>query len=88
MQISLNWLNELVDLSDVEPSQIAHELTMSGLSTGAVTLGMTEKSGVFHLDMVVTLKSERVLDAFLLQLKEVGLPCDADPTETLTLKSF
>ena len=71
-----------------ELDEYRKELTMSGLSTGAVTLGMTEKSGVFHLDMVVTLKSERVLDAFLLQLKEVGLPCDADPTETLTLKSF
>ena len=31
MQISLNWLNEFVDLSDVEVAQIAHELTMSGL---------------------------------------------------------
>lgn len=31
MQISLNWLNEFVDLSDVEVKQIAHELTMSGL---------------------------------------------------------
>ncbi len=31
MQISLNWLNEFVDLSDVEVQQIAHELTMSGL---------------------------------------------------------
>ena len=31
MQVSLNWLNEFVDLSNVETSQIAHELTMSGL---------------------------------------------------------
>ena len=31
MQISLNWLNEFVDLSDVDVAQIAHELTMSGL---------------------------------------------------------
>ena len=36
MQISLNWLNELVDLSDIETSQIAHELTMSGLEVEAV----------------------------------------------------
>ena len=36
MQISLNWLNELVDLSDKEPSQIAHELTMSGLEVEAI----------------------------------------------------
>ena len=31
MQVSLNWLNEFVDLSDVDVEQIAHELTMSGL---------------------------------------------------------
>ncbi len=31
MQVSFIWLNEFVDLSDVEASQIAHELTMSGL---------------------------------------------------------
>ena len=31
MQVSLKWLNELVDLSGIEVSQIAHELTMSGL---------------------------------------------------------
>ncbi|MBE7703861.1 MAG: phenylalanine--tRNA ligase subunit beta [Cyanobacteria bacterium SIG28] len=31
MQVSLKWLNELVDLSGIEVAQIAHELTMSGL---------------------------------------------------------
>ena len=31
MQVSLNWLNELVDLEDISVEQIAHELTMSGL---------------------------------------------------------
>lgn len=31
MQVSLNWLNEFVDLSNIETYQIAHELTMSGL---------------------------------------------------------
>ena len=31
MQVSLNWLNELVDLKDLDVKQIAHELTMSGL---------------------------------------------------------
>ena len=36
MQVSLNWLNEFVDLSDVEASQIAHELTMSGLEVESV----------------------------------------------------
>lgn len=36
MQVSLNWLNELVDLSDKDVEQIAHELTMSGLEVEAV----------------------------------------------------
>ena len=31
MKVSLNWLNELVDLSDINIEQIAHELTVSGL---------------------------------------------------------
>ena len=31
MKISLEWLNEFVDLSDVTVEQIVHELTMSGL---------------------------------------------------------
>lgn len=36
MQVSLNWLNEFVDLSDIEEQQIAHELTMSGLEVEAI----------------------------------------------------
>lgn len=36
MQVSLNWLNEFVDISDIEPSQIAHELTMSGLEVEGI----------------------------------------------------
>ena len=31
MKISLEWLNEYVDLSDIPTEQIVHELTMSGL---------------------------------------------------------
>ena len=31
MEVSLNWLNEIVDLKDIDVKQIAHELTMSGL---------------------------------------------------------
>jgi phenylalanyl-tRNA synthetase beta chain len=36
MQVSLNWLKEFVDLSDIDEKQIAHELTMSGLEVEAV----------------------------------------------------
>ena len=36
MKVSLNWLNELVDLSGIEIDRIAHELTMSGLEVESV----------------------------------------------------
>ena len=36
MKVSLNWLNEFVDLSNIEAEQIAHELTMSGLEVEAI----------------------------------------------------
>lgn len=36
MKISVNWLNEFVDLSNIETEQIAHELTMSGLEVEAI----------------------------------------------------
>lgn len=36
MQVSLNWLNEFVDLSDTDEKQIAHELTMSGLEVEGI----------------------------------------------------
>ena len=36
MQVSLKWLNELVDLKDIDVKQIAHELTMSGLEVEEV----------------------------------------------------
>ena len=31
MQVTLNWLNEFVDISDIEVERISHELTMSFL---------------------------------------------------------
>ena len=40
MKISLEWLNEYIDLSDVTPEQISHELTMSGLEVEEI-----EKTG-------------------------------------------
>ncbi|MCQ2754492.1 MAG: phenylalanine--tRNA ligase subunit beta, partial [bacterium] len=36
MQVSLNWLNELVEIKDIDVNQIAHELTMSGLEVEEV----------------------------------------------------
>ena len=40
MKISLEWLNEFVDISDLTTEQIVHELTMSGLEVEGV-----EKTG-------------------------------------------
>ena len=37
MQVSLKWLNDLVDLSDITVEQIAHELTMSGLEVEEIS---------------------------------------------------
>jgi phenylalanyl-tRNA synthetase beta chain len=37
MKVSLNWLNELVDLSDLKVEEIAHELTVSGLEVEEVS---------------------------------------------------
>ena len=36
MDVSLNWLNEFVDLSDIDENQIAHELTVSGLEVEGI----------------------------------------------------
>lgn len=36
MQVSLNWLNEFIDLKNIEENQIIHELTMSGLEVEGV----------------------------------------------------
>lgn len=36
MQVSIEWLNEFVDLSDIEPGLIAHKLTMSGLEVDEI----------------------------------------------------
>ena len=36
MKISVDWLNEYVDLKDIDVKQIAHELTMSGLEVEEV----------------------------------------------------
>lgn len=40
MQVSVEWLNEFVDLKEITPEQIAHELTMSGLEVEEI-----EKTG-------------------------------------------
>jgi phenylalanyl-tRNA synthetase beta chain len=48
MQVSLEWLNEYIDITDLEPEQIAHELTMSGMEVEEV-----EKIGANFTNIVV-----------------------------------
>jgi len=48
MLVSLEWLSEYVDISDLSPEQIAHELTMSGLEVEEI-----EKIGVDFTNIVV-----------------------------------
>lgn len=48
MLVSLEWLSEYVDISNLEPEQIAHELTMSGMEVEEV-----EKIGANFTNIVV-----------------------------------
>lgn len=47
MLVSLEWLNEYVDISDIEPEEIAHALTMSGLEVEEI-----EKTGADFSNIV------------------------------------
>ena len=47
MKISLEWLNEFVDISDLTVEQITHELTMSGLEVEG-----TEKTGAKFTNII------------------------------------
>ncbi len=48
MKISLNWLDEWVEISDVKPEDLAHRLTMAGLEVDSI-----EHRGRGHDDIVV-----------------------------------
>ncbi len=48
MLVSLEWLNEYVDISDIEVEEIAHALTMSGLEVEE-----TEKTGAEFTNIIV-----------------------------------
>ncbi len=54
MQVSVNWLNEFVDLSNIEDSQIAHELTMSGLEVESIEEVKPQFSNI------ITVKIEKI----------------------------
>lgn len=54
MRISLEWLNEFVDLNDITPERIAHELTMSGLEVEEI-----EKTGPKFTN-IITAKIKKI----------------------------
>lgn len=54
MKVSLEWLKDFVDLSDVSVEQIAHELTMSGLEVEGI-----EKIGP-QFTNIITAKIEKI----------------------------
>ena len=56
MKISLEWLNEYVDITDLTVEQIVHELTMSGLEVEGV-----ETTGAKFTN-IVTAKIEKISD--------------------------
>jgi len=68
MLVSLEWLSEYIDISDLSPEQIAHELTMSGLEVEEV-----EKIGADFTNIVVAeiLEINPHPDAEKLQLARV-----------------
>ncbi len=54
MKVSLEWLKDFVDLSEISPEEIAHELTMSGLEVEAI-----EKIGPVFTN-IVTARIEKI----------------------------
>ena len=54
MKISLEWLNEFVDISDLTVEQIVHELTMSGLEVEDI-----EKTGAKFTN-IITAKIKKI----------------------------
>lgn len=46
MQVSKEWLNEFIDLSDISDEQIVHELTMSGLEVEEVEITKPKFSNI------------------------------------------
>ena len=54
MKVSLEWLKDFVDLTDITPEQIAHELTMSGLEVEEI-----EKTGACFTN-IITAKIEKI----------------------------
>ena len=70
MKISLEWLNELVDISDLTAEEIAHGLTMSGLEVEEI-----EKTSAKFTN-IITAKIEAIHqhpNADKLHLVEVNL---------------
>ncbi len=52
MQISLNWINEFVDLTGISAEEIAHELTMSGLEVEEIEKTGPKFSNIVSVEIV------------------------------------
>ncbi|PLX67288.1 MAG: phenylalanine--tRNA ligase subunit beta [Denitrovibrio sp.] len=73
MKVSINWLNKFVDVSDLDPKDIAEKLTMCGLEVDAIE----EKGSLNNVVVAKVMKCDKHPDADKLSLTEVF-----DGTET------
>ncbi len=52
MQVSLEWINEFVDISDLTAEEIAHELTMSGLEVEEIEKTGNDFSDIYAAEII------------------------------------
>ncbi len=67
MKVSINWLNKFVDVSDLDPKDIAEKLTMCGLEVDAIE----EKKSLDNVVVAKVMKCGKHPDADKLSLTEV-----------------
>lgn len=70
MQISLEWLNDFIDLHDISAEQIAHELTMSGLEVEEIETAGPKFSNIITAQII---EIRQHPDADKLHLVDVNL---------------
>ncbi len=66
MKVSINWLNKFVDVSDLDPKDIAEKLTMCGLEVDAIE----EKKSLDNVVVAKVMKCGKHPDADKLSLTE------------------
>lgn len=73
MRVSIEWLNEFVDLEGIDPELIAHKLTMSGLEVDEIEVTKPKFKNIITAEIV---KLEPHPDADKLQLATVNTGSD------------